>query len=429
MTMALNQALIDFIHQSGSSFHAVKSMKARLDAAGFTPLKESSSWQLKPGNGYYLTRNDSSIIAFRYGTENLAEKGIRMVGAHTDSPTLKVKPNPDIYQKDFWQLGVEVYGGVLLNPWFDRELSLAGRASVLDSKKNMHHCLVDFKRAVGMIPSLAIHLDREANNSRSINAQTDLPVVMSIDAEKTASFKALLLEQVQQQYPELDRVSVVDYEMNFYDQQKGGLYGVNNDFLSSARLDNLLSCFVGLEALLNSDSTQSCLLVCNDHEEVGSNSAVGADGPMLQSFLQRLMPEVEDYNRMISQSMMISSDNAHGIHPNFAARHDGLHGPLLNAGPVIKINANQRYASNSETQAIYRNLCLQNNIPVQSFVVRSDMACGSTIGPITASQIGVKTVDIGVPTFAMHSIRETAGSKDCEYLLESLKAFYQLAAV
>jgi len=202
------------------------------------------------------------------------------------------------------------------------------------------------------------------------------------------------------------------------------LVGLEEDFIASARLDNLLSCFIALQALLDSEDTRSKLLVCNDHEEVGSASTSGADGPFLKSILQRLCTDNETLARCIDRSWMISADNAHGIHPNYADKHDAGHGPQLNHGPVIKTNANQRYATNSETAALFRLLCEQNEVPVQSFVVRSDMACGSTIGPITARNIGVRTLDVGVPTFAMHSIRELAGSRDSGYLHTALQAFF-----
>ena len=212
--------------------------------------------------------------------------------------------------------------------------------------------------------------------------------------------------------------------MSLYDCQPPALIGLNQEFVASARLDNLLSCFTGLKALLDAGDRQAKLLVCNDHEEVGSASACGADGPFLKSVLERICPQPETLARCIHRSWLISADNAHGIHPNYADKHDANHGPLLNKGPVIKTNANQRYATNSETAGLFRFLCEQADIPVQSFVVRSDMACGSTIGPLTASTIGVRTLDIGVPTFAMHSIRELAGARDTEYLYNALKAFY-----
>jgi aspartyl aminopeptidase len=222
---------------------------------------------------------------------------------------------------------------------------------------------------------------------------------------------------------------LLDVELSFYDMQPGSIYGMHQEFIASARLDNLLSCFAGLQAVLSADGEQSCLFVATDHEEVGSASSAGADGNFLSSFLQRVLTTQEAFSRVMYRSMLISADNAHGVHPNYSEKHDANHGPLLNAGPVIKVNANQRYASNSETQSIFRLLCESNNIPVQNFVVRCDMACGSTIGPIAASNLGVRTIDVGVPTFAMHSIRETAGAKDAFYLYQAVKAFNALPKV
>ena len=277
-----------------------------------------------------------------------------------------------------------------------------------------------------MIPSLAIHLDRDANKSRTINAQQHLPPILmqTGEDEDAPAFNALLLEQARQQHPQLDIEAVLDFELSLYDCQPPARVGLQQDFIAGARLDNLLSCFIGMRALLDAPDGQAKLLVCNDHEEVGSTSACGADGPFLKSVLQRLCPEPEALARCIHNSWLISADNAHGIHPNYADKHDANHGPLLNAGPVIKTNANQRYASNSETAGMFRHLCDQAGVPVQSFVIRSDMACGSTIGPLTAGTIGVRTLDIGVATFAMHSIRELAGARDIDYLHTALQAFF-----
>lgn len=419
--------LIDFIAASPTPFHAVATVRECLLAAGFTLLSEQESWQLKPGGAYLVTRNDSSIIAFRVGTD-LAANGIRMIGAHTDSPCLKVKPLPELQRNGFFQLGVEVYGGVLLNPWFDRDLGLAGRISYRDGKGDLKSALYDSKRAIGIIPSLAIHLDRDVNNNRSINAQTHLPVVMGLIKNlQQTDFRAWLADQLKQQGISVDKV--LDYELSFYDMQRGAVVGIENDLIASARLDNLLSCFVGMRALIDADNfidgkLQTQLLVFNDHEEVGSMSAAGAQGPMLKATLSRLLPDNEARERCLHNSTFVSVDNAHGVHPNYADRHDGNHGPLLNGGPVIKVNANQRYASNSETQAMFRDLCERASVPVQTFVVRTDMACGSTIGPITAAELGVKTVDIGTPQFAMHSIRELAGVEDVAHMLKALTAFY-----
>lgn len=350
-----------------------------------------------------------------------------MVGAHTDSPCLKVKPQPDLHRQGYQQLGVEVYGGVLLNPWFDRDLSMAGRVDYLSAKGERKQALLNFQRPVAVIPSLAIHLDREANNSRAINAQTYLPVILG-QGESKAEFRQILKQQLQAEGVE-DLDQVLDYEISLYDTQPPGLVGLNQEFLTSARLDNLLSCYMGLSSLLEADSEYATLLVCNDHEEVGSMSAAGAQGPMLKQVLERLMPDAEARNRMLSRSVMISADNAHGIHPNFADKHDANHGPLLNAGPVIKLNANQRYATNSETSALFRDLARLEEVPVQAFVVRSDMGCGSTIGPITSAELGVRTLDIGVPQFAMHSIREMAGVEDVRHLCKVLTRFYREAQV
>jgi len=424
--------LIDFIAASPTPFHAVATMRERLLAAGFTQLLEQDQWQLKPGGAYVVTRNDSSIVAFRVG-QNLSATGIRMVGAHTDSPCLKVKPLPELQRNGFFQLGVEVYGGVLLNPWFDRDLALAGRISYRDASGELKSALYDSKRAIGVIPSLAIHLDRDVNTNRSINAQTHLPVVMGLTKNlPQMDFRGWLAEQLKQQGLAVDKV--LDYELSFYDVQRGAVVGIENDLIASARLDNLLSCFVGLRALIDAglpvaeksgtEKSLTHLLVCNDHEEVGSLSAAGAQGPMLKATLSRLVPENEERERCLHNSIFVSVDNAHGVHPNFADKHDGNHGPLLNGGPVIKVNANQRYASNSETQALFRDLCERANVPVQTFVVRSDMACGSTIGPITAAELGVKTIDIGTPQFAMHSIRELAGVEDVGHMLKALTSFY-----
>lgn len=418
--LAFSQALIDFIEQSPTPFHATQTMKQRLLAAGFIELKEADSWQMQAGGRYLVTRNDSSLIAFVYGEQSLPEQGIRMIGAHTDSPCLKVKPNADIYSQGYWQLGVEVYGGMLLNPWFDRELGLAGRVSYENQAGELCYRLINIDQAIGMVPNLAIHLDREANKNKSINPQKELPVVMGLE-KPGQNLKALLSEHLADE----SLTSILDYELYFYDMQPGRIFGVDKKFIAAARLDNLLSCYVGLEAILAADGKQSALLICTDHEEVGSASHCGADGPMLEHFLSRLMPDTENYARMIDRSIMVSADNAHGIHPNYADKHDNLHGPILNQGPVIKINANQRYASNSETQAFFRQLCQRSNVPVQSFVVRTDMACGSTIGPITASGLGVKTVDVGAPTWAMHSIRETAGTMDVWYLYQVLRSLFK----
>ena len=434
--------LLKFLRDSPTPFHAVANLVALLQRNGFQTINESDAWTLQPGGRYIVTRNDSSLLAFVLGSDDVVTSGIHLAGAHTDSPCLKIKPNPELQRSGYFQLGVEVYGGVLLGPWFDRDLSLAGRVSYATSAGQLKSALIDFKKPIAVIPSLAIHLDRDVNSSRSINAQTQLPPVLmcseapfiSTGEKGEPDFRALLLEQLRAQGEVADACDILAYEISCYDTQPPVLLGVAEEFITSARIDNLLSCFVGVRALLNANGAKAngkrtAMMVCSDHEEVGSASAAGAQGTLLQTVLRRIAGSHENhshenYARMIDKSLLISCDNAHGVHPNFADKHDANHGPLLNQGPVIKINANQRYATNSETAAYFRQLCAQVDVPVQSFVVRSDMACGSTIGPIVATETGINTVDVGVPQWAMHSIRETAGSRDCEYLFRVLQLFF-----
>jgi aspartyl aminopeptidase len=423
---SFNQDLLDFLKSSPTPFHAIKQIVMRLESVGFSQLEEADEWPLVAGKflpgKYFIVRNDSSIVAFTIGTSSPVDTGFRMVGAHTDSPCLKVKPQPELLRKGYFQLGVEVYGGALLNPWFDRDLSLAGRVTFKRDDGELCSKLIDYQRPIATIPSLAIHLDREANKKRSVNSQTDIPPILMQVEEETIDFRMLLLSQLKKEHPQCEAEKVLDYELSFYDTQEPALIGMNKEFIASARLDNLLSCYIGLQSLLTAKE-QNCVLVCNDHEEVGSQSAAGAQGPMLKSVLRRLVSSQSDFSRAMSRSMMISADNAHGVHPNYIDRHDGNHGPLLNKGAVIKINANQRYATNSETSSLFRRWCDEAGELVQTFVVRTDMACGSTIGPITAAELGVATLDIGLPTFAMHSIRELAGSSDGYGLYKVLQIF------
>lgn len=427
--------LLQFIQASPTPFHACSNLAASLRDNGFIQLDEASEWSLTADGSstgrYFVTRNDSSIVAISLHGD-AAVDGFHMVGAHTDSPCLKVKPNPETINNGYLQLGVEVYGGVLLNPWFDRDLSLAGRISYVDAADTLHDRLINFEQAIAVIPSLAIHLDREANEKRGINKQNHLPpVLMKLPKEladaqgSKPDLRSILLEWLNKKHSGLGAVKVLDYELSFYDVQAPAVIGLHQDFIASARLDNLLSCYTGLRALLDEDGSRNCLLVCNDHEEVGSMSACGAQGQFLKSVLQRLSASPEHLARAVDQSMLVSADNAHGIHPNYADRHDSEHGPVLNEGPVIKVNANQRYATNSKTSSQFRQYCRKADVPVQVFVTRSDMGCGSTIGPITASEIGVDTIDVGVPTFAMHSIRELAGCWDGYYLYRALREFYR----
>jgi len=418
---SFNQELINFLAASPSPFHAVEALASLLIENGFTRLLEGDKWILEAGGRYFVTRNNSSLIGFVKGSESVLEQGVRMVGAHTDSPCLMVKPAPETDAGGYFSLGVEVYGGALLNPWFDRDLSMAGRVVFRTAAGDLQQKNIDFKQPIAVIPSLAIHLDREANQGRTVNPQTDIKPILHLSAaERYKDFRQLIIAECLAGAS----VEILDYDLYLYDVQRPAQVGLYGDFIASARLDNLLSCFVGAKSLLESDGRQTTMLICSDHEEVGSASACGAQGPMLSSLLERLIPDAEQRFQVISKSLLVSTDNAHGIHPNYPMKHDENHGPLLNKGPVIKVNARQRYATNSLTSALFRQMAQEVDVSLQAFVARNDMPCGSTIGPITATEVGVPTLDVGVPTFAMHSIRELAGSRDAEDLYKVLRHFF-----
>lgn len=421
---SLLEQLLAFLQRSPTPWHATASMLERLEQAGFRHLEETQPWELSPGERIVVTRNDSSLVALQLPERGL--ESLRMMGAHTDSPGLRLKPNAAIAGRDWLQLGVEVYGGALLAPWFDRDLGLAGRVHLRRDDGRLQGVLLNISQPVAMVPSLAIHLDREANNGRAINAQTQMAAVL-LQGGDDKGFERLLKTWVYEQH-RLETFDILDFELCLYDTQPPSQVGVKGELIAGARLDNLLSCFAGMQALLKGDGTQGAVLVATDHEEVGSASASGAQGPFLTDVLRRVHAQLGDgseegWVRLVQSSCMLSCDNAHALHPNFPDKHDAAHGPAINGGPVIKVNANQRYATNSATAALFRDLCREAEVPVQTFVTRADMGCGSTIGPITATALGVPTLDIGVPQWAMHSIRETAGSKDVDYLIRVLTAF------
>ena len=423
-----NAGLLDFLDAAPTPFHAVARSRRLLDTAGFTALDERDAWQLAPGGRYSVTRNGSALIAFVLGDTSLVDAGIRMVGAHSDSPCLKVKPQPELKSQGYWQLGIEVYGGALLNPWFDRDLGLAGRVTLRHAEGGLSSRLIDLREPLAVIPSLAIHLDREANEKRTINKQTHLPAVLARvqGADDTFDLRQALLQRLAADEPTLATATLLDYELAFYDLQAAALVGWRREFIASARLDNLLSCYTALAALIHCPARENRLVVLNDHEEIGSGSAAGARGTFLRTVLERLSGGGEAQARAMARSLLVSTDNAHGVHPNYADKHDTNHGPVLNGGPALKVNHNQSYASNSETAAIFRDACARAGVPLQTFVARGDMGCGSTIGPITAAVLGVRTVDVGVPTFAMHSIRELAGRDDAWSLLQALGVCFSL---
>jgi aspartyl aminopeptidase len=421
--------LIAFIDRSPTPYHAVKEAIRRLENAKFSRLEESPAWKLKAGDRRYVTRNGSSIIAFVAGTGSVAEHGFKMIGAHTDSPNLKLKPRASYTNKGFRQLGVEVYGGVLLHTWFDRDLSIAGRVAVREGKK-IEMRLVDLQRPLLRIPNLAIHMNRDVNKDGfKANPQTHLPPVIALDSggkkDGDDFLKSLIGEAAG-----VSPGSIVDHDLSLYDVQKGTLSGVNDELIFVARLDNLASSFHALDSLIESANTatkHTRMIALHDHEEIGSRSAQGAAGPFLENVSSRVVEatsnESQAFARAIASSFHISADMAHGVHPNYADKHEPQHMPMIGLGPVIKNNANQSYATDGESAAVFAAICDDAGFEPQSYVVRTDLGCGSTIGPITASRIGVKTVDIGNPMLSMHSIREMAGTHDTELMHRAMVSF------
>lgn len=427
-----NDELLAFLRSSPTPYHAVKNLSSMLIDAGFVCVEEGDSRISQPNAKVFTVRDGSAILAYKGVDSGLvSERGVRVVGAHTDSPCLKVKPSPDRYVKGYHLAAIQPYGGVLLAPWFDRDLSLAGHVVYQDDIGRVKDTLIDFCRPIGVVPSLAIHLDRTANENRTVNAHTDMNVLLgTVDADATSkpSIAQLILEQLGAQGLNADKV--LDYDLCFYDVQAPAIIGANEEFVVSARLDNLLSTFIGCKALIDSDAQAPSVFISNDHEEVGSQSLTGAKGTLLKQWLDTSLTGVKNKTQCLSRSLMLSVDNAHGVHPNFVAKHDENLGPLLNQGPVIKYDMNQAYATSSRTSGMLKWLAQEKPvIDLQSFAIRADMRCGSTIGPITATEVGIPTVDIGVPTFGMHSIRETAGARDSGMLHSLLIRFFEAPIV
>ena len=424
---SLAKDLLRFIEVSPTPYHAVAEMKKRFYSLGYEELKEIEPWRLHLGGKYMVSRNGSSLLAFRLGNNPPEESGFKIIGAHTDSPHLKLKPNA-VYQKTgYTQLGVEVYGSVLLTTWTDRDLSLAGRIIPRDS--NAEPVLIDLKRPILKVPQLAIHLNTKVNEKGLVlNKQTHMSPILELTDDKL-DCEDVLIKMIAEESG-LRLKDIFGLDLSLYDAQKGTIGGRNGEFLFSARLDNLASCHAAVEALLSvselDDPTR--VVVCFDHEEVGSGSAQGAESTFLKDVLERIQshfkPSREGFLMAVARSFLISSDMAHAIHPNYADMHEPHHWPRLNGGPVIKINANQRYATDGESAALFERLCVRANISVQKFVNRSDLACGSTIGPITATNLGIRTVDVGNPMLSMHSIRETAAVSDHKKLISVFREFF-----
>ncbi|MGB4912455.1 MAG: M18 family aminopeptidase [Candidatus Dechloromonas phosphoritropha] len=419
--------LLNFIDSSPSPWHAVQTMAERLQHAGFTALREDERWQLASDRRYFVVRGGASIIAFVVGSASLIERGFRLVGAHTDSPGLRLKPKPLVNGDGLLRLAVEVYGGPILATFADRDLSLAGRVAVR-AGDDIEMRLVHFGAPLLRLPNLAIHMNREVNeNGLKFNKQTELPLVLALsgaDALDEGRLHALLAEQL-----DVATAAIQSWELCACDTQPGAFWGVGQEFIAASQLDNLASCHAGLEALLSvpdPGTTNVCAFF--DHEEVGSESAAGAGGSFITDVLRRIAGSTglddEDYRRALAHSFFISADMAHAYNPNFPAAYEPGHRIAVNGGPVIKTNANQRYSTGAESAARFMGLCEKAAVPCQQYAHRADLGCGSTIGPLVAAGLGVPSVDVGSPLWAMHSIRESAGVLDHGYLIAALRVAF-----
>lgn len=423
--------LLAFIDRSPTPYHAVAEAVRRLEAAGYQRADEAELWEFSPGERRYVVRSEGSLVAFEVGAVSPAQGGFRVVGAHTDSPNLRLKPRPDLEAHGYRQLAMEIYGGVLLHTWLDRDLSLAGRVTLREGD-TARTLLLDFGRPLLRIPNLAIHLQRELRSEGlKLNQQTEaVPVAGLEDAPPLAELVATELRA--RGLAEAAAGDLLSWDLMSYDVQPSSVAGLRGEFLLAPRLDNLASCHAGVRALLDAagapDFTR--VLVLYDHEEVGSRSAQGAAGPLLHAVLERVVAgfkggEPQGLARALAHSLLVSVDMAHAVHPNFADKHEPGHCPLLGRGPVLKHNANQSYASDARTSGLFELLCARAGFECQHFVSRNDMACGSTIGPITSARVGIPAVDVGNPMLSMHSCREMAGSADVQPMIDVLGLFYQ----
>jgi aspartyl aminopeptidase len=409
--------LVSHLDASPSPFHAVESARQRLDVAGFVAISDGDAWDGVPARGFVA--RDGALIAWVLPAADRPDAAFRLVGAHTDSPCLRVKPYPDTDTAGWRQLGVEVYGGVLLNSWLDRDLGIAGRVVMGDGSSH----LVDVRRPVARVPQLAIHLDRGVNETGlKLDAQQHVHPVWGSGTSTPGEFADWLADAAG-----IDRPAW--WELCLYDVQGAAVLGGDVSLLASGRLDNQVSCWAATTSLAASQAADEVsMIVLNDHEEVGSASTTGASGPLLEHVLERLVTgrggTRDDYLRALSVSMCVSADNAHAVHPNYPERHEPTHRPMVNAGPAIKLNANQRYATSASTAAAFQRACAAAGVPWQVFVSRNNMPCGSTIGPLTATRLGIATVDVGVPQLSMHSARELCGVHDPAWLASALAAYF-----
>jgi aspartyl aminopeptidase len=425
------QDLLDFIYASPSPWHATASIERKLLEFGFQRLQEKAEWSLLKSGRYYVVRDDSSLVLFVLGQKPLTETGFKILGAHTDSPGLRLKPNPLLQGDNIQRLALEIYGGPILSSFTDRDLSLAGRIAYLDDADKISSRLLHFEQSLLRLPNLAIHMNRAVNeDGLKLNKQTELAAIFSADVD----------QQLQDHYfPDLLEQSsgiaaerILSWELNVFDTQKGCFWGADQAFFANSQLDNLASCHAALSALLHEDCLNSnATLVCAffDHEEVGSESSKGAGGSFLPDVLRRIAAATETgpqgLQRALANSFLVSADMAHAYQPNYPGSYEGNHKVIVNQGPVIKINANHRYSTECLSEAQFIQYCRQARVPYQKYAHRGDLPCGSTIGPITASKLGIRSVDVGSPMWAMHSLRESAGVLDHHYMILALSCFFR----
>lgn len=423
MKHTISKELIHFIDSSPSCFHAVKFMKDLLLQEHFIQLRENTKWHIQRGGRYFVVRNGSAIIAFTVPQQDFT--GMRIMASHSDSPSFKIKENPELEAENHYiRLNVEGYGGMLCAPWFDRPLSIAGRVIIKNNETgNLESRLVDVDRDLVMIPSLAIHLNREANKGYSYNIQKDmLPLYGDISAKGT--FLRTIADAAG-----IKEEDILGHDLFLYNRQKGSVWGASGEYISCPRLDDLQCAFASLKGFLTAPKqsfmTVHCVL---DNEETGSATKQGAASTFLYDTLTRAYRSLhmteEDYLIHLADSFMISADNAHAVHPNYTDKADPSNRPFLNGGIVIKFNAGQKYCTDGISAAMFRDICQKAQVPVQTFTNRSDMAGGSTLGNISNTRVALNTVDIGLPQLAMHSPYETAGTNDTEYLVKAAEKFF-----
>ena len=423
------QNLMDFCHESASAYQAIEVIKRDLVKNGFRELVGEESWDIKEGDKLFYVKNGSSIFAITIGKGSY-NKGFKIIGSHTDSPAFRIKPNAEIRTEGYVKLNTEVYGGPILNTWFDKALGLAGRVTVKsndlmkpDSKN------VNIDRGIVYIPNLAIHMNRDVNSGVNINKQKDVLPIIAMANEENKD-RNILMDVIADKIG-VKAEDILDYELYTYEIAKGEFVGLNEEFISCKRLDNLSMGHASLHAMLDTKKHSGINVVaCFDNEECGSSTKQGAGSPVLANLLERIVLSMggdrNDYLRSLESSFLISADLAHAIHPNYAEQHDPTNHPVINKGPVIKISSNQRYTSDSDSSSVFIQLCKKADVPYQIFVNRSDKAGGSTIGPISSSMMPIRSVDIGTPILGMHSIREFGGVDDHLFVYKAFKVFYEI---